>query len=149
VDANKPLYHTQFQSLRDGDTVALATKRMLDARVGDLPVVNDAGHLVGMFRLDTVLAHLLPKGALVGDGFEDLAFVSDNVGRLRERMHEIAARPVKDFLVQPAHIVHPDTSPVETILLLFRGQNNVPVVERDGRLVGMASARDILAAIQE
>lgn len=149
MNASNLIYNTQFESLRDSDTVAQATSRMLAARVADLPAVNEAGHLVGMFRLDTVLAHLLPKGALVGDGFQDLAFVSDNVGRLRERMREIAGRPVKDFLVQPAHVVHPETSPVETILLLFRGQNNVPVVEKDGRLVGMASAREILAAIQE
>jgi CBS-domain-containing membrane protein len=148
VDAGKPIYNADFQSLNDGDTVVEATRRMLSARVADLPAVDGEGRLTGMFRLDTVLAHLLPKGTLAGDGLPDLAFASDNVGRLRDRMREIADRPVRDFLVQPAHTVRPDTSPVEIILLLFKGQNNVPVVDRDGRLVGMASAREILTAIQ-
>jgi CBS-domain-containing membrane protein len=148
VDGTKPIYNTEFESLRDSDTVIEATRRMLGARVADLPTVDDHGRLRGMFRLDCVLAHLLPKGALVGEGLQDLAFMRDDVGHLRDRMREVADRPVRDFLVPPAHTVRPDTSPVEIILLLFKGQNNVPVVDEDGRLVGMASAREILAAIQ-
>jgi len=40
-------------------------------------------------------------------------------------------------------------SPVERFVLqLYRGANNLPVVEREsGRLVGMVSARDVLAAL--
>jgi CBS-domain-containing membrane protein len=148
VDGTKPIYNTEFESLRDSDTVIEATRRMLGARIADLPTVDDHGHLRGMFRLDCVLAHLLPKGARVGEGLQDLAFMRDDVGHLRDRMREVADRPVRDFLVPPAHTVRPDTSPVEIILLLFKGQNNVPVVDEDGRLVGMASAREILAAIQ-
>lgn len=148
MDTTTPIYTTAFQSLNENDTVIEATRRMLGARVADLPAVDDQGRLKGMFRLDCVLAHLLPKGALVGEGLQDLAFMRDDVGHLRTRMREIADRPVRDFLVEPSHTVHPGTSPVEIILLLFKGQNNVPVVDQDGRLVGMASAREILAALQ-
>ena len=53
------------------------------------------------------------------------------------------------YVVKPTHVVFPDTSPLEIVLLLHQGANNVPVVDRvGGRLVGMVSARDLLTALR-
>ena len=55
---------------------------------------------------------------------------------------------MRDFVVKPDHVVHPDTSPLEVVLLLYKGANNIPVIARDGgQLLGMAAARDVLAAL--
>jgi CBS-domain-containing membrane protein len=138
----------EFHALRDTDTVAEATRRMLEHRVSDLPIVDASGKLVGIFKLDRLLAGLLPSAALVGYGMPDLAFVSDDIDTLRRKMRKIDAAKVREFAVRPEHVVHPDTAPVEVVLQLYRGANNLPVVEREtGRLVGMVSARDVLAAL--
>jgi CBS domain-containing protein len=51
--------------------------------------------------------------------------------------------------VEPDHVVHTDTPPLELVRLLHEGINNIPVVDRDtGRLVGMASGRDLLLALR-
>ena len=143
-------YSTTFTSLLDTDTVAEATRRMLDDRVSDMPVIDASGALVGLFRLDRLYAALLPKAALLGDGLSDLAFVSDTLGQLRAKMREVERRPVREFKVMPAQVVHPETTPVQIILLLHHGANNIPVVSPDtGKLVGMVSARDVLAALSE
>ena len=146
---NSPaIYSAPHALLRDTDTVADATRRMLADRVSDLPVVDAAGSLVGLFRLDRLYAALLPRAALVGDGLADLAFVSDTLGQLRAKMREIENDPVRKFTVMPDHVVHPDTTPVQIILLLHQGANNIPVVSaEDGKLVGMVSARDVLVAL--
>jgi len=142
------IYNATFPSLRGTETVADAIQRMLDDRVSDLPVVDASGKLLGMFRLDRLYATLLPKAALIGYGVPDLAFVSDTLGQLREKMREIEDLAVQDFVVRPAHVVHPDTPPLELVLLLHQGINNIPVLDRaDGRLVGMVSARDLLTAL--
>jgi CBS domain-containing protein len=142
------IYSTTFASLKDVDTVADAMRRMLADRVSDLPVVDAGGSLVGLFRLDRLYAALLPRAALLGDGLTDLAFVSDTLGQLREKMHEIEHHPVREFTVMPEQLVHPDTTPLQIILLLHQGANNIPVVAPDtGKLVGMASARDVLVAL--
>jgi CBS-domain-containing membrane protein len=142
------IYNREFDALKDTDTVAQAARRMLDNRVSDLPVVDASGKLVGMFKLDRLLAGLLPAAALVGYGVNDLAFVSDDIDQLRRKMKKVDASRVRDFVVKPERVVHPDTAPVEIVLQLYRGANNLPVVERDsGRLVGMVSARDVLAAL--
>ena len=143
------IYQTDFPRLKDADTVGAALQRMLDDREYDLPVVNAKGKLVGMFKLDRVYATLLPKAALIGYGMPDLAFLSDTLGQLREKMREIESHAVHEFVVKPTHVIHPDSSPLEIVLLLHQGANNIPVVDReDGRLVGMVSARDLLAALQ-
>jgi CBS domain-containing protein len=143
------IYQTAFPRLSDADTVGEAMRRMLDDRVNDMPVVDASEKLIGMFKLDRLYATLLPKAALIGYGIPDLAFVSDTLGQLRERMREIEAHPVRDYVVKPTHVVFPDTSPLEIVLLLHQGANNVPVVDRvGGRLVGMVSARDLLTALR-
>ena len=146
---NSPvIYSTTFTSLLDTDTVADATRRMLGDRVSDMPVVDASGALVGLFRLDGLYAALLPKAARLGDGLSDLAFVSDTLGQLRAKMREVERHPVREFTVMPEHVVHPDTTPVQIILLLHHGANSIPVVSPEsGKLVGMVSARDVLAAL--
>ena len=64
-----PAFFSQdFPALRDTDTVAEATRRMLGHRVSDLPIVDASGKLVGILKLDRLLAGLLPPAALVGYG---------------------------------------------------------------------------------
>jgi CBS-domain-containing membrane protein len=146
--SSAPIWSTDHPTLRNTDTVGVALRRMLADRVTDLPVLDSAGRLVGMFKLDRVFAALLPKAALIGFGMEDLAFASDTLGQLRGRMREIESEAVQAFVVRPAHVVHPDTTPLELVLLLHQGANNVPVVEREtGQLLGMVSARDLLTAL--
>ncbi|MEO8674505.1 MAG: CBS domain-containing protein [Casimicrobiaceae bacterium] len=143
------IFNQNCDTLRDTDKVADATRRMLEHRVSDLPVIDAEGKFVGMFKLDRLLAGLLPAAALVGYGVPDLTFVSDDLDDLRENMRALDTRPVRDFAVTPERVVHSDTAPLEMVLQLYRGANSLPVVERDsGRLVGVVSARDVLAALQ-
>lgn len=143
------VFNTAFPLLKDTETVAHAIQRMLDDRVSDLPIVDASGRVIGMFKLDRLYASRLPKAALIGYGVPDLAFVSDTLGQLRERMREIEHLAVRDFVVKARGVVHPDTPPLEIVLLLPQGVNAIPVVERDGgRLVGVVSARDLLTALR-
>ncbi len=142
------IFNREFDTLKDTDTVADATRRMLVHRVSDLPVVDADGKFVGMFKLDRLLAALLPAAALVGYGMPDLSFVPDELDALREKMRALDARPVGDFAVMPDTVVHPDTPPLEIVLQLYRGANSLPVVDReDRRLVGVVSARDVLGVL--
>lgn len=142
------LYNTEFLALRDTDTVGNATQQMLAHHVTDLPIVDASGRFLGMFKLERVLASLLPKAALIGIGMTDLAFVTNSVEEMRQHMRDIEHRRALEFLVGPGHTVGPQTSPLEIVLMLYRGANNVPVVAPEtGKLVGMASARDILLCL--
>ena len=122
----------RIHSLRDSDTVARG-----DATHARQPRFRPAGrrcvgHVsLGMFKLDRLLAGLLP--AAVARGLRHAG------PRLRLRRHRHAApqdapgstRPVRDHAVKPEHVVHPDTTPVEVVLQLYRGANNLPVTARN------------------
>jgi CBS domain-containing protein len=143
-----PIYDTDFSKLDANETVGEALQRMLADRVSDMPVVDGAGKLIGMFKLEELYASLLPKAALLGHGMADLSFASETLEELREKMDKIDDRPVHEFVVVPRHVVHEDTTPLEIVLLLHQGENNVPVADRaSGRLIGMVSARDLLTAL--
>jgi CBS-domain-containing membrane protein len=147
VTSQKPFFNPDFVSLQDSDTVGEAMRRMLDHRVTDLPVVDAHGKLAGMFRLNRLLEKLLPRAATLSYGMPDLAFVGDTLDDLVQRMGTWAAHSVRDFLVDPEHTVRPGTSPTEVVLLLYKGANSIPVVDDDGRLVAVVTARDVLAAL--
>ena len=142
------LYTTDFVALKDTDSVGEAAAHMLQHQVTDLPIVDASGRLMGLFKLDRVFASLLPKAALLGYGIQDLGFVGQTFDTLREHMREIDHEPVTAFAVKP-QTISPEGSPLEVVLLLYRGANSVPVVQKDGKLVGMVSARDILAALHQ
>jgi CBS-domain-containing membrane protein len=143
----RKLYDGNFVSLKDSDTVGEAIRRMLDSRVSDLPVVDADGRLAGLFRVDRLYAELLPRAAQLPYGMPDLSFVHDSLDDLAGRLREFSDRPVRDFVVPAEHVVKPGVSPVEVVLLLYRGANSIPVVGADGRLVDMVTARDVLAAL--
>ena len=144
------VYNTAYSTLADNDTVATAIRRMLDDRVTDMPVVDAVGLFVGMFRLHRLFEVLLPRAAQMDYGMPDLAFVSETLPHLRERLSAIADNPVRDYVMQPdKEAVKPDTSPLEIVLKLYKGANAVAVVDpATGALVGVATARDVLAALQ-
>jgi CBS-domain-containing membrane protein len=144
------LYTTDHVALQASDTVGSATGKMLQHRVSDLPVVDADGKFVGMFHIDRIFADLLPKAALIGYGMPDLGFVASSIDDLRQHMRSLEHHAVLDYVVKPEHVVHPDTSPLEIVLLLYRGMNNVPVVDpATGQLVGLVSARDLLSVLHE
>ena len=128
------MYNREFEALKGTDTVGDATRRMLEHRVSDLPVVDASGKLLGMFKLDRLLAGLLPAAVA-----RRLRHPRSRVRRRHarrscaKRCATIDARPVREFAVKPEHVVHPDTAPVEIVLLLYRGANNLPVIDARGR----------------
>lgn len=142
---------TDFVSLRDTDTIAKAARTLCDLqhRVSALPVTDADGKLIGIFTVDRLLKLLLPAAATVNSGLLDLSFVSDTLEHVREKMRSIAEHPVSRHLEQPPRAVHPDTPLMEVMLLLYRGENDLPVTdERSGKLLGIVSAIDILRAVQ-
>jgi len=70
-----PIYDTDFSKLDANETVGEALQRMLAYRVSDMPVVDGAGKLIGMFKLEELYASLLPKAALLGHDRESCTAV--------------------------------------------------------------------------
>lgn len=100
---------------RQTDSVGHAARIMAEAEIRHLPVVDDAGELVGLLSQ------------------RDLLACSDGHGRVRDLMS-------RDVLT-----VSPETAAYEAALLLWTHKIGcVPVTADDGRLVGILTEADFV-----
>jgi CBS domain-containing protein len=114
-----------------------AVKLMLNKRVKRLPVVDDAGKLVGILsRVDvfhTIIRECPDWKAFQGQSIE--------VGNLRF---------VSDIMRRDTHTVLPDT-PIEEVMRLIDCSDiqRVCVVDKEGYFLGLISDKDLLIAFSE
>jgi CBS domain-containing protein len=146
------LLRKDFPTVLDTDTLATAISRLVAAgrRVVNVPVVDAEGRLVGSLSEDDLLAAILPRSATIEDGLTDLGFVSDTLEQLCDKLAEIADDPVADYMEHPCQPLYTNSSLSETMLRLYHGENDLPVVEPGGdKLVGVVSAYDVLYALAQ
>lgn len=130
------------------DTVAHAVEQLVSHRFSTLPVTDAKGHYVGVFGVRELIALVLPRAARLGEELGDLNFVSDTVDDLKARLGGLGKEAISKHMA--AHrSVRPETSVVEALLLLYRGECCLPVVDSAGKLLGLVTATDAVARIAE
>ena len=103
-----------------------ALERLLKSRLTGAPVVDDDGMLLGMLTERDCLKVML-DGALDG----------------------LPRAKVSDYMTSPAESITPTASLYDVAqIFLTRSYRKLPVVDRDGRVIGQVSRRDILVAIE-
>jgi CBS domain-containing protein len=109
-----------------------AVDLMIERRLKRLPVVDEQGRLTGMLsRLD--LFRAITETAPDWEAFD------------RQQVQVGNLRTVSDIMRRDTHAVLPDT-PVEEVIRTIAANDiqRVAVVDRDGRLLGLISDRDLL-----
>ena len=126
-------------------TVADAASIFCAHHIGMLPVVDKSGNLVGILQLRNLLHIIMP--AFV-DLIEDFDYVGD-FGAMedREPTQEEFNRSVSEVMEEPVS-VQDDSGLVRAFSFIIKHELlDLPVVNRDGQLVGLASRVDIGRAL--
>ena len=128
-------------SVRVDQTLEDAIRLLVDKRVGMLPVVDEQDRLVGILGLREILRLSWPSFL---DMVEDYDFVHDfGVLERGEISQEQRARPVKDLMQPPASVeVDCGLLRAEAVMRQHR-LRDLPVVDEQNRLVGLASWVDV------
>jgi CBS domain-containing protein len=135
-------------TLRADETIGRAVELMLEHRYIVLPVVDANSSHLGEFDVWDLLGLLLPKAATLNSMLPDLKFVADNLPELQAKLGEISGRPVGEMARPNLPVLRPDTSVIEALLQFYRHRSPLPVVEeKSGRLVGILSYWDVVAAV--
>ncbi|KGQ20868.1 CBS domain-containing protein [Thermus filiformis] len=125
-----------------------AARRMLENHIGSLLVVDREGRLVGIVTetdflkergipFSTFRAPLLLGRFLDGDGLERV-------------FQEARSTRVSEIMTHPVHAVRPEAPLREVLdLMLTYDINHVPVVDEEGRPVGIISRFDLLRPLME
>jgi CBS-domain-containing membrane protein len=127
-------------------TVQEAARVVVEEHVGTLPVVDEEGILTGVVRLDDLLRVFLPDFVALLDNIDfvhDFGALEQIVPKLgpedsRLQMGELGGPPVA--VEEGAGLMHSLSSIVKHEL------QDLPIVDKAGRLVGIASRVDIAAA---
>lgn len=120
---------TDPYTLRPGDTIADAQRLMAERHVRHLPIVDEAGQLVGLVSQRDVLAADLSRVAPLADADRE-AFES--------------AVPLRELMTRDLEVVGPDDSLRLAALRLQRQRIGcLPVVD-DGRLAGIVTDYDFV-----
>ena len=118
------------------DIVTVMRQRHISA----FPVLDSAGHVIGVVSE----ADLLLKEAAPGP-FTEPATSMLETGRRGERA-KAAAVTAAELMNQPAITIGPDASVAEAARLMYaRRVKRLPVVDDDGRLLGVVSRVDVLS----
>ena len=126
-------------------TIREAAMVVVERHIGLLPIVDDAGKLIGVIGLQDLLTLELPDFV---NFIPDVDFVHDfgAVESIRPEPYSLAQ--LVTTLMQPAISVDEECGLLRAYALMLQHQlMDLPVVTNEGRLVGLASRVDISAAI--
>jgi CBS domain-containing protein len=142
---------TDVPVVRPEDSVETVLKALREHELQGVPVVNEGGRCVGIItESDLVIAgedadlHLPHYFELFGG----LVFI-EPLRHFEERLRKAVAATAEDMMTPDPVTIAPDASVEEAARLISRKRHDrIPVVEH-GRLLGMVTRIDVLAALAE
>jgi CBS domain-containing protein len=132
-------------SVQSDASVGTAVALFREHHIGTLPVVDAGGHLVGIVRLRALLALIMPDFTKLVSHFE---FVHDfGAIEFRSPNLEQLSQPVSDIMNEPI-CASADSGLVRAAALLNHNNlKDLPIVDENNILVGLASHVDIGIAL--
>jgi CBS domain-containing protein len=143
----KDIMTTEVITISPETEVAQTAKLLLTNRINGLPVVNEAGELVGILcQSDLIIQQKnipIPSLFTLLDGFIPLT----SSKKLDREVEKIAATTAADAMTANPVTVNPDTG-IEEIaaLMVEKNYHTLPVLDGD-ELVGIVGKEDVLKTL--
>jgi CBS-domain-containing membrane protein len=127
--------------------IAQAAQLLLTNRINGVPVVNEAGDLVGILcQSDLIIQQKnipIPSLFTLLDGF--IALTPSK--KIEKEVEKIAATTVEDAMTANPVTVNPDTGIEEVAAFMVeKNYHTLPVVD-EGKLVGIVGKEDVLRTL--
>jgi len=136
-------------SVRPDMRVGQIARVFREHQLSGLPVITDEGELVGVItELDMVKRHARPQMPaflpLLG------AYLPLGTREYKESLRRITGVVAEDIMTTPVNTISPDASLEDAATVMVSNRSNpLPVVDDNGRVVGIISRTDILGVIEE
>lgn len=143
----KDIMATELVTVTPSTPVTEAARILLEKRVNGLPVVDEAGRLVGIICQSDLVAQQkrfpIPSVFNLLDGLIPIA----SPKTIEKEMQKIAATRVSEAMSANPATVSPQTSLEEiATLMVSKSFHTLPVVE-GGKLVGIIGKEDVLRTL--
>lgn len=137
-------------TMRADQTVGEAVKLLREHRFRSVPVLETDGRMLGQFSVHTILQLIMPKVATMrGMGMLRIGFLRDDMDDLRRRLSDEWDEPLRDHAKTEVDVILADTPMTQTLLSLYDRQENLPVVDESGKLIGILSYWDVIDHLVE
>ena len=132
-------------SVHPDATIAAAAALMSHHRIGTLPVIDQEHRLVGMLRLENLLALVMPDFVKLVEHFE----FAHTFGPLEHKKPdpEMLQQSVAKIMEEPISITEDSGVLRAAAMLHFRDLRDLPIVDANDRLVGLVSHVDLGVAV--
>jgi CBS domain-containing protein len=140
---------TDVAVLRPEQSITEAADLLAERGVGAMPVVDDAGHLVGLLRDEDLIVsearlHVPTTISFLGASFT----LPSEMKRFEDELHKVAGATVGDVMDDKPHHIEPDATVEDLATAMHeRDVTHLPVVEDDGRVVGIVARGDLVRFI--
>jgi CBS domain-containing protein len=134
----------EIEPLRTDDSVATATRRVIEAALPGLPVVDEQGKFAGIFGEREFLAALFP--GYVGE-LTSSAMISRTVDDAIERRESCGFEPVKRYLTTDHVLVEDDYSDTQLAELFLHHRVLVIPIATGGRVHAIVTRNDFFRAL--
>ena len=143
----KDIMTTDVITISPETEIAQAAQLLLTNRINGVPVVNEAGELVGILcQSDLIIQQKnipIPSLFTLLDGFIPLTPSK----KIEKEVEKIAATTVEDAMTANPVTVNPDTGIEEVAAFMVeKNYHTLPVVD-GGKLVGIVGKEDVLRTL--
>lgn len=138
---------TDVISVHPDDDVEKVAELLLKHHISGLPVLDDDGKLVGVVTEgDLVFRQKRVRAPLHVVILDSLIYL-EKPQRFMDELKRTAALRVGDLMTKKLHTVGPDAS-LQTVAtkMVEKRINRIPVIDADGKLLGLISRQDIVKA---
>lgn len=150
----KDIMTTEVVSFRADDSLASAAKTFIDKKISGGPVVDDEGHVIGIIS-ETDLMKFVEYHKDVGTEILSLIpwagtqlALQKDFKEMDKRLHEIREVRVKDRMTKGTITIHPEDEVSRAAeAMVLRKVNHIPVVDAEGKLIGIVARADIIRAV--
>jgi CBS domain-containing protein len=134
-------------SIHYHETVHDALQLIVENRLAALPVIDGHGHCVGMIATSDLIDLTLE----VDDELSDAGKAPASPQWLLNQFSEgLGHQKIEELMTEDVTNIGPDASLAEaTSLMLKERIHHLPVVNGDGKLLGILSTMDILRAVEQ
>ncbi len=137
------------RSVKPGTRVGEIARLLREHAVSGLPVVREDGELVGIItELDLIRRHARPQMPnflpLLG------GYITFGSKAYQESLRRITGVVAEDIMTTPVNTINPDASIEDAATVMVSNRSNpLPVVDEDGKMIGIISRTDILRVFED
>ncbi len=134
-------------TVNEGDTVLEAAKTLRKNRISGAPVLNENGELVGIVSEADLLRVL--EGFSWHSKLLKFLHILDESEEIQQDFERINNMKVAEIMSKNPKTVRESDSVYDAAAIMHsHGFNRLPVVDENGKLVGIIARADILASMQ-